>query len=68
MEKTAIVLDTNVAVVANGIAEQADRTCTSTCTVKLLLITRTEEHLLLLDDRYLILSPNPPKEGVGSVS
>ena len=56
MEKTAIVLDTNVAVVANGIAEQADWACKSTCTIKLLQITGTEEHLLLLDDRYLILS------------
>ena len=56
MEKTAIVLDTNVAVVANGMAEQADKACMYTCTVKLLQITRNDENLLLLDDKYLILS------------
>lgn len=54
-EKTAIVLDTNVAVVANGFAEQASQACISTCTVELRRITGTGNHLLLLDDRYLIL-------------
>ena len=55
-EKRAIVLDTNVAVVANGIAEQASQACISTCTVKLLRIAGTEGYLLLLDDKHLILS------------
>ena len=55
-EKRAIVLDTNVAVVANGIAEQASQACISTCTVKLLRIAGTEGYLLLLDDKHLILN------------
>ncbi len=53
VEKTAVVVDTNVAVVANGEAEQADQMCVSTCIDKLKQIV-AEEYLLLLDNKYLI--------------
>ena len=56
MAETEVVLDTNVAVVANGTAEQASKACMSVCTVKLLEISEAKDCSLLLDDRYLILS------------
>ncbi len=53
MSKTEIVMDTNVAVVANGKTGQADKDCILECIVRLRHIQ--EECLLLLDDRNRII-------------
>ena len=53
-EKTATVVDTNVAVVANGMTEQADQTCISACIGELQQII-DGENVLLLDSAYLII-------------
>ena len=53
MEKTEIIVDTNVAIVANGKTEQADQRCISKCRAKLQHIR--DEYRLLLDNRNLIL-------------
>ena len=53
--KTEVVVDTNVAVVANGMTEQAGQTCVSTCTDKLHQIVEQQKYIILLDDEYLIL-------------
>ncbi len=55
VEKAGVVVDTNVAVVANGMTEQAGQSCVSTCTDTLRKIIEGEKYLLLLDDKYLIL-------------
>jgi hypothetical protein len=47
------VVDTNVAVVANGNSAQASPTCVWTCTVRLHELT--ENGRLVIDDRWLIL-------------
>ena len=52
MKKTEIVMDTNVAVVANGKAQQADRDCILECIDRLRHI---QDECLLLDNRNLIL-------------
>jgi len=49
----AVVMDTNVAVVANGRATQAGDRCVNACIAK--LIEMREQHQVLLDDRGLIL-------------
>ena len=53
MGKTEIVMDTNVAVVANGKTEQASPCCIRECIDRLSHIM--DECCLLLDDRHLIL-------------
>ena len=53
MGKTEIVVDTNVAIVANGKTEQADRCCIRKCIAKLRHIQ--DECCLLLDNRNQIL-------------
>jgi hypothetical protein len=50
---TAVVMDTNVGVVANRKTPQADTECVSSCTNALVEIR--ERHHVLLDDRGLIL-------------
>ena len=55
MAKTEVVMDTNVAVVANGMTEQAGQTCVAACIVKLRKIVEDEKLILLLDDKYFIL-------------
>ena len=47
-------MDTNVAVVANGKAEQADPKCVSTCIDTLRQIIQDEKYVILLDDKSLI--------------
>ncbi len=47
------VVDTNVAIVANGGVEQALPSCVSACAARLLQLTRNGR--LVLDDRWLIL-------------
>ena len=54
VEKTEIIVDTNVAVVANGMTEQAGQTCMYACIGKLRQIIEGE-HVLLLDSTYLIV-------------
>jgi hypothetical protein len=49
----AVVMDTNVGIVANGKTPQAGIECVSSCIGALVEIR--ERHRLLLDDRYLIL-------------
>ncbi len=50
---TEVVVDTNVPIVANGRAEQADPSCVLTC---IAILRRTQdERLVLLDDKDLIL-------------
>ncbi len=61
MRKPEIVMDTNVAVVANGKAQQADRDCILKCINRLSHIR--DECRLLLDNRNLIL-----KEYLGNLS
>ncbi len=53
MRKLDFVMDTNVAVVANGKAEQADQECVSECIARLSKLRR--ECILLLDYENLIL-------------
>ncbi len=53
-EKPEVVVDTNVAVVANGMTPQAGQECVSTCTDRLRQIL-DGKYVLLLDDKYLIL-------------
>lgn len=53
--KAEVVMDTNVAVVANGMTEQAGQTCVSTCIDKLRQVVEGEKYIILLDDKYLIL-------------
>ena len=52
MGKREVVVDTNVPVVANGKAEQADLECEYACVRKLIEIQ--SEHRTLLDDKQLI--------------
>ena len=51
----AVIVDTNVAVVANGQSPQASPNCVDTCINRLEGIIRGEEKLVL-DDRWIILS------------
>ena len=51
--RTAVVMDTNVAVVANGKAPQAGDKCVGTCITTLLGMR--EHHRVLLDEQGLIL-------------
>jgi hypothetical protein len=51
--RTAVVMDTNVAVVANGRAPQADNPCIETCITT--LIDMRDHHRMLLDEQGLIL-------------
>ena len=51
--KSDLVIDTNVAVVANGKTEQADPTCILECVARLRQLR--SENVLLLDNRNLIL-------------
>ncbi len=53
-EKAEVVLDTNVAVVANGKAEQAGSKCVTACRDKLRQI-QEGRLILLLDDKRLIM-------------
>lgn len=53
MSKKFVVLDTNVAVVANGKSEQAGQSCVAMC-LKELIAIRAHSHVLL-DDKGLIL-------------
>ena len=48
-----VVVDTNVAVVANGDSPQASSECIQNCTVRLYELTRSGK--LVLDDKWLIL-------------
>ena len=50
---TAFVVDTNVAIAANGRATHADRPCQSTCVQQLRSLV--EEDVVAIDDRGLIL-------------
>ena len=50
-----VIVDTNVAVVANGRSSQASPNCVDTCINRLEGIIRGEEKLVL-DDRWIILS------------
>ena len=50
----AVIVDTNVVVVANGRSEQASSDCVETCGEKLEEIMRGEEKLVL-DNRWIIL-------------
>ena len=50
------VVDTNVAVVANGKSEQASQTCVQDCAVRLQELTRCGR--LVLDDTRLIITGN----------
>ena len=52
-EKTEIVVDTNVPIVANGGNEQADPSCRLNCIASLRNIQ--DERIVLLDDKNLIL-------------
>lgn len=51
--KPAVVMDTNVAVVANGRTAQAGNQCTETCIIT--LIDLRDHHRVLLDEQGLIL-------------
>ena len=51
----AVIVDTNVPVVANGQSPQASPNCVDTCINRLERIIRGEEKLVL-DDRWIILS------------
>lgn len=51
----AVIVDTNVAVVANGQSPQASPNCVDTCINQLERIIRGEEKLIL-DNRWIILS------------
>lgn len=53
-EKAAVVMDTNVAVVANGNTEQAGHNCVSACIDTLRQIIQDEKYVILLDDKSLI--------------
>ena len=53
--KAEVVVDTNVALVANGKTEQAEQSCVSTCTDKLRQIIEGKKYIVLLDDKCLIL-------------
>lgn len=54
-EKAAVVVDTNVAVVANGNkTEQAGPECVFTCIDTLRQIIQDEKYVILLDDKFLI--------------
>jgi len=48
------VVDTNVPIVANGKSNQASLTCVLTCAKKLQEIQNN--HLLVLDDKWLIIN------------
>lgn len=50
----AVIIDTNVAVVANGKSEQASEDCEQTCVNRLLEITDGEVKLALDDQRRII--------------
>ena len=51
----AVIVDTNVAVVANGQSRQASPNCVDTCINRVERIIRGEERLVL-DNRWIILS------------
>lgn len=51
----AVIVDTNVAVVANGQSSQASPNCVDTCINRVERIIRGEEELVL-DNRWIILS------------
>ena len=51
----AVIVDTNVAVVANGQSPQASPNCVDTCINRVERIIRGEEKLAL-DNRWIILS------------
>lgn len=53
-EKAAVVVDTNVAVVANRNTEQAGQDCVSACIDTLRQIIQDEKYIILLDDGSLI--------------
>ena len=53
MGKGEVVVDTNVPLVANGKAEQADLECEVACVRKLIQIQ--SEHRILMDDKMLII-------------
>ena len=52
-EKSAVIVDTNVAVVSNGETEQAELECQLRCISK--LVECRTDHRVLLDDHGLIL-------------
>ena len=52
--RTGVVMDTNVAIVANGKTGHASKSCKRACIASLRRIR--DEHRLLLDDRGLILA------------
>ena len=51
----AVIVDTNVAVVANGQSSQASPNCVDTCINRVERIIRGEEKLVL-DNRWMILT------------
>ena len=68
----AVIVDTNVAVVANGQSPQASSNCVDTCINRLEDIVRGEEKLIL-DNGWIILSEylrnlDPPESPVLAIA